>query len=220
MLPRPRALAALVMIAGTVSLAVAGTLSSSGPDASHTGAPAVATKPAEFNCSICHLADWDNVNTPGGAIEILDLPANYTPGQTYPLRIRIHSDSTAFFPGHEWGFQITAVRASDGEGCGTFLVDPDTLRVRLGEAPFDTREYAEQGANGIRDGLEGPIEWNLAWRAPAGTEGTVLLYCAGVAANDSHDPGGDLVFTSSATLADATTPARSLTWGSLKARFR
>jgi len=217
----------LTALASGVSLALgAGILYENGPLPSYTGAPAVAKKPAEFNCTLCHLNfAWNNLNTPGGAVEILDLPQTYNVGLVYPIRVRLSTDSTAAFPERCWGFQITAVRASNGEGCGTFVLpDPDSMRVVAaadGEYPgFGSRTYAEQTALGDHDGLASPVEWRLSWRAPNIPQGSVYFFCAGNATNGNQDPGGDFVFTTSEMVLDTTTAVRHLSWGSLKQRYR
>jgi hypothetical protein len=218
---------ALALAAG-VSLALGGGVQSEfGPLPSTTGAPPIRSKPAELNCTLCHLNfEWNNLNTPGGRIEILDLPATYTAGQTYRLRIRLSTDSTAAFPNRDWGFELTAVRASDGEGCGTFILDDaDTLQIVSGAdgenpAAFGSRRYVEHTIIGDRDGLASPVEWTFSWRAPSAPEDTALFYCAGNATNGSMETSGDFVFTAAETVLDLTTPVRPVSWGAVKRRYR
>ena len=211
-------------LAAGVSLALGGDpLSEHGPLPSYTGAPAIHSKPEELNCSFCHLNfDWNNLNTKGGSVKILDLPKTYTAGQTYRFRVRLMTDSTAFFSGRKWGFQLTAVRASDGEGCGTFVLDdPDTLQVVPAEDPsLGSRMYVEHSFMGVREGLGGPVEWTFSWRAPEAPEDTALFYCAGNAANGSFDPSGDFIFTTADTVPDVTTPTIPVSWGEVKRRYR
>jgi len=214
-------------LAAGFSLALGGgVLSELGPIPSYTGAPAIRSKPAEWDCSLCHLNfEWNNVNTPGGAVEILDLPATYVAGTTYRLRVRLSTDSTAFDPERDWGFQLTAVRASDGEGCGTFVLDDsDTLQIVSGEAgehpELASRWYVEHKFAGLRPGLASPVEWTFSWRAPDAPEDSVLFFCAANAANGDLDPGGDFIFTAADTVLDLTTPVRALSWGAVKRRYR
>jgi hypothetical protein len=226
---RPKVIAALtlVVLAAGVTLALGGNfLNEDGPLPSYTGAPAIGAKPAEFSCALCHINfDWNNINTPGGSIEILGLPSGYIGGETYRLHPRLTCDSTAAFAGRDWGFQITAVRASDGEGCGTFILDdPDSLRIVYGtdgEHPeLGSRSYVEHTAISDRDGLASPVEWTFSWRAPDPPVGTVRFFVAGNASNGSEDPGGDFIFTNEATVVDQTTTARRLSFGALKNRYR
>lgn len=221
------AVPALALAAG-FSLAIGGgALSEHGPLPSYSGAPAIRSKPAELNCTLCHLNfEWNNLNTPGGAVEILDLPATYTAGQTYRFRVRLSTDSTAAYIGRNWGFQLTAVRASDGEGCGTFILDDaDTLQIVSGAdggfpVELASRRYVQHTLLGVRDGIASPVEWAFSWRAPDAPEDTALFFCAANAANGSLDPSGDFIFTAAETVLDLTTPVKPVSWGALKRRYR
>ena len=218
------ALAALAPLA----LGSGGVLSEWGPLPSYTGAPAIAGKPAESNCTACHLppeGGGDNLNTPGGAVEILDLPPTYSAGETYRLRVRLSTDSTAAFPGRDWGFQLTAVRASDGEGIGTFILDqPESLAIvsgaDSGHPEFASRFYVQHTIIGDRDSLAGPVEWTFSWRAPDTPQDTAFFFCAGNATDKSWSPSGDFIFTARETVLDLTTPVRAVTWGAVKKRYR
>lgn len=222
--------AALALAAVAVSLARGSANYSSGPLPSHTGAPAVGTHPAERNCTWCHQADppGSNLDSPGGSIEILDLPEMYAPGVTYRMRVRLASDSTAAFPGRRWGFQLTAVNASDGTGAGTFTVRGsggqagDTLQIVNGDPvrSWPTRRYVEHAWDGVNEGAAGPVEWSFDWTAPAEGLGTVLFYAAGNAANGSYEPSGDWIYTTADSMTDTTTAVRATTWGAIKAGAR
>jgi hypothetical protein len=73
-LRRPIHLAFPVLLLGAW-IALAAGHSAHRPDPSLTGAPAIGSTPGEPDCSACHdNPSWSNVNTPGGAVEILDLP--------------------------------------------------------------------------------------------------------------------------------------------------
>jgi hypothetical protein len=221
-----RVLVPAVLVIGA-AVALASPLSHSGPVASKTGAPAIAGKSAEGLCVNCHQT-FDglgnlrpNLNLPGGGVEILDLPAEYEAGAIYPIRVRLWSDSTVSIPTRKWGFQLTAVRESDGEGGGLFqLPDADTLQFKAGSGDFASRLYVEHTALGNRDGLVGPIEWTLSWIAPDPPVGTVRFFVAGNAANGNLSPSGDFIYTSSSAVIDHTTPTLRTTWGDLKARYR
>jgi hypothetical protein len=199
------------------SLALAAATSDLGPEPGHTGAPAIGSAPEEVNCGIaCHYCLDIGCVTPinqGGQVEILGLPATYTAGQTYPITVRLDSDSTRTIPGRRWGFQITALRASDGDSSGTWLLPyPDTLQIKRGDlAPYLARVYVEHTYLGTRDSLGGPVTWTFSWRAPDVPEGTVLFYCAAVAANGSYEP---------ASAHHLTTPVARNSWGSIKTRYR
>ena len=200
-----------------------------GPIPSLTGAPAIGGSDPEFDCTLCHQdfarpcgPDPCNLNTPGGGVEILDMPADYVPGIAVPLRVRLWSDSTLSAPGHDWGFQITAVREEDGAGAGTWILpDPDTLEIVQGLPPFESRSYLEHTILGARDGLAGSVEWAFSWMPPNGNQGKVI-FCVGAAAcNDNEEPGaGDFVYTVRETLTVTPVPVIRASWGALKSKYR
>ena len=179
-------------------------------------------KPAEGNCTLCHFNEaGSNLDLPGGAVEILDLPATYTAGEAYRIRVRLNSDSTAAYPERRWGFQLTAARASNGEGIGTFeLDDPDTLSIEPGTDDFASRSYVQQRIDGTRAGRGGPVEWTFTWRAPETPQDTAFFFCIGNAANGSQETSGDFIYTAADTVLDVTTPVRPVTWGAVKRRYR
>jgi hypothetical protein len=203
-----------------------GALSEFGAQPSYTGALAIRSKPAELDCTLCHFpTEGSNLNTTGGAIEILDLPVTYTAAQTYRLRVRLSTDSTAAYLGRNWGFQLTSVRASDGEGCGTFLLDDaDSLQIVSGAdgdyPELASRRYVQHTILGDREGLASPVEWTFSWRAPDTPQDTAFFFCAGNATNGSTDSFGDFIFTAADTVIDVTTPALSVSWGGVKRRYR
>jgi hypothetical protein len=221
--------AALLALAGAASLATGHAQFSDGPDPSHTGAPAVGTHPAEPNCTLCHTASpaGSNLNAPGGALQILDLPEFYAPGVTYRMRVRLASDRTVADAFRHWGFQLTAVRGSDGAGTGAFTVRGaqgygDTLQVKPGflNESWPTRSYVEHLYFGIQEDLPSPVEWSFDWTAPAQGAGTVYFFAAGNAANGNMAPAGDWIYTTADSMRDTTTAAMPTSWGAIKARWR
>lgn len=216
---------AALALAGAATLASGSARFSSGPEPSHTGAPAVGAHPAEPLCTQCH--GGNPVNASGGALEILDLPEFYAPGVTYRMRVRLASDRTTGAPFRRWGFQLTAVNAAGGTGAGTFTVRgtqsfDDTLQVMAANAgeSWPTRSYVEHAFGGVRDGSASPAEWSFDWTAPAQGLGTVLFYAAGNAADGSGDPDGDWIYTTADSMRDTTTAAVPRSWGAIKARWR
>jgi hypothetical protein len=223
------ALAALALLLGAVA-AYSSVHYSDGPTASHTGAPAIAARIAETDCTSCHMTDdgnggWlPNLNLPGGQVRVLDLPQYYVPGRTYTLRVELACDSSAnasvIIP--RWGFQLTAVDIATGGGAGDFAVTDSTI-VHVKHAlvgPWAGRTYVEHAIGGLHEGSLGPVEWSFDWIAPADPVGSVAFYVAGNAANGSEEPSGDYIFTASASILDTTTAVRNVSWGALKARRR
>ena len=185
-------MAAIMVFGSAVALAF-----STGPPLSRTGAPAIGGKPAEGLCTLCH-----NLNPPNmanGQVEILDLPDHYTPGQTYPLRVRLTSTASGSYPDRKWGFELTAVYADNGLGAGTWsipTVPPDSLRIATyassSTSTFKTRVYITHTSPATRTGLPSPVEWSFSWVAPPVDSGTVVFFAAGNAANgDSASSGTD-----------------------------
>ena len=219
-------LAPVLILLAVLPALIAAVQEPTGPLPSVTGAPPVAGTPGELDCTLCHMSidiGWNNLNTPGGAVEILDTPATYLPGALYPLRVRLHSDSTAAFADRQWGFEFTAVSAVDGGGAGSFeLSAPDSMQVVAGDpgGPWPSRNYVEHILPGVRPGLGGPVEWSFAWRAPDPPRGKIYFFCAGNAANGGGTPDSDYVFTSADSTVLDPTPARAVTWGQLKSRYR
>lgn len=216
---------AALALAGAASLASGGARFASGPEPSHTGAPALGAHPAEPLCTQCHQGQ--PVDAAGGALEILDLPEFYAPGVTYRLRVRLTSDRTAASSDRRWGFQLTAVNAVDGTGAGAFTVRGaqsagDTLQVVAADPVDDwpTRTYVEHLWDGVRDGAPSPAEWSFDWTAPAQGLGTVLFYAAGNAADGSYEPSGDWIYTAADSMRDTTTATVARSWGAIKARWR
>ena len=186
----PRWLVRLLALATVVSGASIAFAFSTGPPASKTGAPAVGGVVGEGICTECHSSF--PLNTPGATVEILDVPTFYDPDTLYTLRVRMTS---TFAPPRRWGFQITAVRAADGQGAGTFDITGITgIQVINGAGAFASRRYVEHSTNTFQ-GNVGPVEWTLRWRAPSTNVGRILFFAAGNAANNSGTNTGDHIYT-------------------------
>lgn len=181
---------------------------STGPPLSRTGAPAIGGKPAEPACNVCH--NLNPLNAPNGQVEILDLPAAYSPGQSYPIRVRVSSTANQDFPDRKWGFQITAIYQANGLGAGTWDIPsaPPTealLRntyLTTSSSTWKTRVYISHMIASYRLGSPNPVEWTFSWVAPPVDSGTVIFCVAANAANgDSTGPGSeDQIYTSRDTV--------------------
>ena len=192
------------------ALAVGATLAfafSTGPPTSKTGAPAIAGVAAEGICRECHTTF--PLNTAGATLEILDVPQFYLPDTLYTLRVRMTS---TFAAPRRWGFEVTAVRATDGQGAGTFdIAGIAGLQVVNGAGAFASRRYVEHTSNGTFDNNLGPVEWTLRWRAPKPAAGRIFFFVAGNAANSNDLNTGDHIYTARDTtdaspLLDAPAP--------------
>lgn len=195
-----RAAVAVSLLLG-VSLAYA---YSTGPPYARTGAPIVGTIPAEGLCISCHVGSA--VNDPAGKLEILNLPAQYIPTETYHFRVRLsfaHDVADSVAP-YRWGFELTPVQASNGRGVGTLIPSLPGQQVVTGSNPFGSRQYLEHTDQGVHDGEVGSVEWMCTWVAPPADSGPVTFFVAGNAANGDATPLGDHIFTTSATMLSGT----------------
>jgi hypothetical protein len=183
---------------------------STGPPPTRTGGFAVAGKPAEINCTLCHWPTGSENSDPNGSLRIAGIPSQYAPGHSYALTVQLNydwskapSDSMV-----KWGFQLTAVKATTGDSAGTFYtskVAPDSIQTMhyppASPSTYKRRAYFEHTYKDIHkgeneDGQSGPIEWHLTWVAPLDSA-KVYFFVAGNAANGDSCSicGGDHIYT-------------------------
>lgn len=199
------------LVAGA-SLAIA---DPNGPPTRRTGAPTIGSIGAESTCQGCH---GGNTLNSGGSVEILDAPTLYSTGRTYDIRVRVNSSQTAGSPGRNWGFELTSVRMSDGQGTGTFAnVSGQGTVIANGSGSYATRQYVAQASP--RTGAS-PAEWLVRWTAPVTGVGALTFYACGVACDGDGSEDGDWVYTTSFAAQDTTTPTLPVTWGQVKDRYR
>jgi hypothetical protein len=186
------------------------------PPVQKTGAPAIGGKPAEGVCADCHN---DFPLNDGGSVQLLNAPTYYQPGTAYTLTVRLTSSQTAGEPGRVWGFQLTAVGSSDGNGAGTFAnVAGQGTTIAAGSGTFATRRYVEVGSNN-HGGATSPVEWQVQWTAPSPGVGQIRFFVVGVAAGGGGGSNGDWVYTGTHATDDIT-PALTTSWGAIKLRYR
>lgn len=224
MIRRLPLLLAVLAVAAAATYVVARPMYHFGPDPSYTGAPSVAGVPAEATCANCHyVVDQNNLNAGNGYVRILDLPTAYVAGQTYTIRVELDCDSTRAATSRQWGFEMTAYTAADGQGAGTWsIASTDTFQIVTGfpSDPWASRTYVEHREMGTQQGVAGPVQWAVQWQAPAVPSGPIQFAVAGNATNGNFDTDGDWVFTAVESVADLTTPTRPVSWGGLKAQYR
>jgi len=176
------------LLASALLCAQAAQATSSGPQPGLSGAPEIAGVPAEMTCTSCHATYPLNPDALG-KVELLGLPDAYTPGRRYALTFRIsHPDATLT----RWGFQVTAIQRSDGQGAGEFVVtDPqNTQRV----AGLAHRQYVEHTVPGTAMGKPGGTSWSFDWVAPARDVGGIVFYGGGNASNMDGSKEGDRIY--------------------------
>lgn len=205
----PVRLAVIAALVGGSALAIA---FDGGAPTAKTAAPAIGGKPAEGLCTDCHN---DFVVNSGGMVELVGAPSYYQPGTQYTFSVRITSSQSTGNPGRIWGFELTAVRMSDGTGAGTFAnVSGQGTQIATGSGQFSTRKYI-QVSSGNQVGAVSPVTWQVQWTAPAVGVGSIGFFAGGIVADGDGGTGGDWVYAGS-TLAKDVTPSAPLSWGRLK----
>ena len=175
---------------------------STGPPPSRTGAPAIGGKAAEPNCTACHNSF--PANQPNGAVEILDLPYAYSPGHSYPIRVRLTSTANQDFADRKWGFELTTAYVTNGQSAGTWILPADpseALRTTNGTvSTYLTRLYVTHTSPSTHKGAPSPSEWSFTWVAPPVDSGTVIFCVAGNAASGDSTRLEDQIYTARDTV--------------------
>ena len=161
---------------------------SSGPQPGLSGAPEIGGVPAEMTCNSCHATYPVNPDTLG-KVELLGLPDAYAPGRRYTLTFRISHPDAAIT---RWGFQVTAIQKTNGQGAGEFVVTDPQNTQRVGGLAH--REYLEHTLPGTAMGKSGGTSWNFDWVAPARDVGEIVFFGAGNASNMDGSKEGDRIY--------------------------
>ncbi|MEZ4649230.1 MAG: choice-of-anchor V domain-containing protein [Candidatus Eisenbacteria bacterium] len=182
---------------------------SSGPPDGVSGNP-----PFNANCTECHFSF--DVNSGDGSLELLGLPAEYVPGQVYPLTVQL-SD-----PGQvRWGFELTVLDDADFalQGGQLQVTDPTNTQISLDSET--EADYLKHTFDGIFDGVsDGPVSWDFEWVAPGPEKNSVTFYVAGNAADGDFSLTNDYIYTTTITLRPSDpTPIDDTSWGRIKRLF-
>jgi hypothetical protein len=205
----------LVAVAALLGWAAIAYAKSSGSAASKTGAPGVGSAPAEGLCSDCHNGPIDDGS---GSITVLGVPTLFRSARTYRLTVRLATTHT-FGSSTVWGFQLTAVDNTTGNGAGTFtLVDAVGTKIVNGTSSFSTRRYVDQTSSGTKTGAASPVEWQVDWTSPSSAASGVTLHAAGLSSDGSGD-ANSWIYTGAAVSADTVTAAIPPSWGGVKGRY-
>jgi hypothetical protein len=157
------------------------------------------------------------VNSGGGSIQILGVPAQYNPGSTYPIRVHIeHGTVGPDVP--SWGFELTAIRNSD-YGKADSLVSLGAETQIQTNVSNPARKYVSHTAAGNDAGKADSTTWVFHWIAPASGSGGVSFWVSGVAGT-GNGTNGSYVYDASANSTQATTGVESTTWGQIKRIYR
>lgn len=135
----------------------------------------------EETCRSCHF-DFP-LNPGGGSLRLEGLPENYTPGQTYTLRIILRRDKL-----QRGGFQLTA-RHPDSSQAGRFSVDSPALQFTR---DLEDVRYVQHTPASTEPSEQGVLRWEVPWTAPA--SGEVRFSLAANAGNGDASAFGDYIF--------------------------
>jgi hypothetical protein len=171
----------------------------------YTGAPRADNAAVRY-CTNCH-GDF-TINTVGGSVMQIGLPATYTPGTAYPFTVVItHSASDRL----KWGFSIKAVNTTNNFVVGTFSTTNPGVVISGTQGTLNTQQTREMhhspAANTAATNSYTFV--NLKWTAPAVptvAEQNIKFYVVGVAADGSTDETGDYVYNSVSTSSKSTLP--------------
>lgn len=158
--------------------------SSSGPPASHTGAP------GEPTCATtgCH---GFNVNDGPGTLTLTGLPElGYALNEQYDVTVTLTQAQRALF-----GFEMTALDAN-GRAAGQWdNLEPQRIELFNNRVGANTRVYAGHRQAGTVPNGPNQSSWVLRWKAPATNIGRVTFYVVGNAANGNGATSGDFIYT-------------------------
>ncbi len=142
----------------------------------------------EPNCTACHTSF--SLNTPGGTLTIGGVPAQYTPGQTYPITVTISRSGQ-----RRWGFELAVRVVSSATQAGTLTVT-DSVNTQV--KTQNNIQYIEHTQAGTQLGAA-QGSWTFNWKAPDAAVGAIRFSAAGNAANGDGTPVGDYIYTTTAT---------------------
>ena len=160
---------------------------SSGPGSVGTGARTGA--PGEGICSNCHGGSGGTFS-PSINIQVLDgatAVSTYQAGRSYTLRVQISSANSTCF-----GAQATVLNSSNSN-TGSLSSPGSGVRVlTIGSRTYI--EHTQRSSSGV---------FTATWTAPAAGTGTVTVYAAGIACNNSSGSSGDNTISGTLSLSEA-----------------
>lgn len=148
----------------------------------------------ELTCMECHTGN--TLNASGGSFAITGVPAEYQPGQTYPITVSIQKSGQS-----RWGFELAVRVVSSGLQAGTLATTDSNTQIDsaggiqyIMHSSAGTHPRANSGS------------WTFNWTAPATARGVVRFGAAGNAANNNGTNQGDFIYTATATSNAASLP--------------
>lgn len=144
-------------------------------------------------CTSCHASF--PINSGDGLLTLTGLPTEYAPDSTYLLTVHLQDSFQ-----RRWGFELTAIRPSDGLAAGSFEpVNPTYVQVSEGDG--DERDYVKQTSLGTFPN-QSFGHWEILWTTPSVGAGPAHFYWAGNAANYNFTQTGDFVYASNLSIAE------------------
>ena len=167
--------------------------------------------PNYMNCTACHFSY--ELNSGNGDLVLLGVPAEYVPGETYPLTV-ILSD-----PGQQrWGLEVTVLDDADPFAQGGSLIVTDPLHTQISEDVDGTEDYLKHTSDGTYWPSDGPTEWTFDWVAPE-LPG-ITFYLVGNAADGDQSFIGDYIYARTVSAVQGEpTPTLESTWGRVKSLY-
>ncbi|HVQ36172.1 MAG TPA: PQQ-dependent sugar dehydrogenase, partial [Pyrinomonadaceae bacterium] len=154
---------------------------SAGPPAGYTGAPGEEPEA----CAECHVPP-----DAGSGHFSINAPQSYIPGQTYQITVtHTNTDPTRL----RWGFQLSALDASDEKAGELQSTDPFT-QILNNQGPGGARQYIEHTSAGTFTGQQNGASWTFNWTAPPTDIGFITFYSAGNQANNDGNTSGDYIY--------------------------
>jgi hypothetical protein len=138
----------------------------------------------------CHQCHFDNeLNAPGGSIDVRGLPDVFAPGEGYRLTVTLARKDL-----ETGGFQMTA-RFLEGKDKGLKAGELRAAeeRATVIENERRTMAYAQHTRMGTRATAVNTLTWRVDWIAPK-VDGAVVFNVAAVAADGDISPFGDNVY--------------------------
>jgi len=146
-----------------------------------------------FGEPTCHLCHLDNpLNATGGGVALEGIPAQFTPGRSYPITVTISR------PGlRRGGFEIGARFAGGrqkGRQAGSWQLR-DTRAQLIPGAVDKALTFVQHNQAGSRAPDRGANAWTIEWTAPEENHGPVQFNVAANASNNDDSPLGDYIYT-------------------------
>jgi Reeler domain len=146
-----------------------------------------------FGEPTCHLCHLDNpLNAAGGGVTLDGIPAQFTPGQSYPITVTISRAGL-----RRGGFEIAARFAGGkqkGRQAGSWQLR-DTRAQLIPGAVDKALTFVQHTQAGSRAAERGANAWTIEWTAPDASHGAVQFNVAANASNNDDSPLGDYIYT-------------------------